>query len=344
MYQWRSFQRQNLPPSLASVSPASIPFFPAPHVEHLGLVHQLNPALVCSVVAVEGRPDVHNHFDFPGSGQGAPVAQGVPDDVRDWRPYQRYYLHIHGIIAALAFVILFPLGSILIRLLPRRMALFAHATWQLFTLLVYMAAVGIGIHLIKLRPDMVCISLSLPNLLLLLRYSSFPFTKADILPPSKKMRFGRMNYHPIIGIFVLALLFIQPLVGIFHHKEYKVNRRRGLWSALHLTIGRIAITVGIINGYLGLIAADDTRTKVKAIYVAVALALWILWTAMSMWWEWKRHRRERSEKELERALAEDRTGVGANRGINGIGNRRPVNDQSDTRAREALRKAKRSRV
>ncbi|KAK3337973.1 hypothetical protein B0H65DRAFT_309143 [Neurospora tetraspora] len=268
--------------------------------------------IFCSVVAVEGRPDVHNHFDFPGSGQGAPVAQGVPDDVRDWRPYQRYYLHIHGIIAALAFVILFPLGSILIRLLPRRMALFAHATWQLFTLLVYMAAVGIGIHLIKLRPDM--------------------------------MRFGRMNYHPIIGIFVLALLFIQPLVGIFHHKEYKVNRRRGLWSALHLTIGRIAITVGIINGYLGLIAADDTRTKVKAIYVAVALALWILWTAMSMWWEWKRHRRERSEKELERALAEDRTGVGANRGINGIGNRRPVNDQSDTRAREALRKAKRSRV
>lgn len=149
------------------------------------------------------------------------------------------------------------------------------------------------------------------------------------------MRNGRLNYHPIIGIFILALLFIQPLVGIFHHKEYKVNRRRGVWSALHLILGRIAITVGMINGYIGLIAMDnDTETKVKAIYVAIALAIWLLWTAMSIWWEWKRHRRERAEKELERALAEDGTGVGADRG---------VNDQSDTRAREALKKARRSR-
>ncbi|EGO59705.1 hypothetical protein NEUTE1DRAFT_121458 [Neurospora tetrasperma FGSC 2508] len=256
----------------------------------------------CFVVAVEGRPDVHHHFGFPDPSQrapSAPVAQEAPGNDR----VSKYYLHVHGIIAALAFVILFPLGSILIRLLPGRLALFAHATWQLSTLIVYLAAVGLGIHLIKRDPN--------------------------------TMRNGRLNYHPIIGIFILALLFIQPLVGIFHHKEYKVNRRRGVWSALHLILGRIAITIGMINGYIGLIAMDDdTKTKVKAIYVAIALAIWLLWTAMSIWWEWKRHRRERAEKELERALAEDGTGVGADRG---------VNDQSDTRAREALRKAKRSR-
>ncbi|KAK3486076.1 uncharacterized protein B0T23DRAFT_245450 [Neurospora hispaniola] len=264
----------------------------------------------CFVVAVEGRPDVHHHFGFPDPSQGAPsapVAQEAPGNDR----VSKYYLHVHGIIAALAFVILFPLGSILIRLLPGRLALLGHATWQLSTLIVYLAAVGLGIHLIKRSPN--------------------------------TMSLGRLNYHPIIGIFILALLFIQPLVGIFHHKEYKVNRRRGVWSALHLILGRVAITVGMINGYIGLIAMDDTQTKVKAIYVAIALAIWLLWTAMSIWWEWKRHRRERAEKEMERALAEDGTGVGADRGMNGMGNRSPVNDQSDTRAKEALRKAKRSR-
>ncbi|KAK3954280.1 hypothetical protein QBC32DRAFT_208105 [Pseudoneurospora amorphoporcata] len=283
----------------------------------------------CSIFAVEGRPDVHTHFGFPGSGQNAPVApspvaQGATDMFSVWTPSERYYLHVHGIIAALAFVILFPLGSMLIRLLPGRMALFAHAFWQLLTLLVYLAAIGLGIHIIKQRPWLV----------------------SDFLLPSNKMRTAKTNYHPVIGIFVLALLFIQPLVGTFHHKEHKIDRRRGFWSALHLVIGKIAITVGMINGYMGLITAsemDNVDQKLKTTYVAAALTLWLLWTALSMWWEWKRHRRERSEKELERALGEDRTGIGADCGINGMDNGRPVNDRSGARAREALRKAKRSR-
>lgn len=146
---------------------------------------------------------------------------------------------------------------------------------------------------------------------------------------------GRLNYHPVIGMFILALLLCQVLFGIGHHQEYKEIRRRGVWSAVHRVLGRVLITVGMINGYIGLIAMeDDTETKVKVIYAGIALAIWLLWNAMSIWWELKKHRREKAEKELERALAEDGTGVGADRG---------VNDQSDTKAREALRKTKSSR-
>ncbi|EAA32872.2 hypothetical protein GE21DRAFT_6439 [Neurospora crassa] len=249
----------------------------------------------CFAVAVEGRPDGHHLFGFPDPSQGAPSAP-VAQDAIDNDPVSKHYLHIHGIIAALAFVILFPLGSIPIRLLPGRLAVFAHATWQLSTLIVYLAAAGLGIHVMNRNPN--------------------------------TMRDARMNYHPIIGIMIIILLLIQTLVGIVHH-------HRGGGLALHLILGRIAITVGMINGYVGLIIRDgDTEPKVKAIYVAIALAIWLVWTAISIWWEWKREMRERAEKELERALAEDGTGVGADRG---------VNDQSDTKAREALRKAKRSR-
>ena len=168
-----------------------------------------------------------------------------------------------------------------------------------------------------------------------------------------------MNYHPVIGILISALLIVQPVIGFFHHKDHKRDHRRGFWSALHLILGRTAITVGMVNGYLGLMATDScignikdrgTRQKqqqqkqrFKTAYVTVALVFWILWTGLSMWWEWRRHRMEKAEKELERALNEDGTGVGADRRIHGISNGRLVNDRTGTRGGGARRKARKSR-
>ena len=131
---------------------------------NLGLFNQLSPALVCFVVAVEGRPDGHHHFGFPDPSHRAPSAPVAQDAIgNDF--VSKYYLHVHGIIAALAFVILFPLGSIFIRLLPGRLALFAHVTWQLFTLIVALAAAGLAFHFMKRNPNTVCISLPLPLVL-----------------------------------------------------------------------------------------------------------------------------------------------------------------------------------
>ncbi|KAK3398317.1 hypothetical protein B0T20DRAFT_205475 [Sordaria brevicollis] len=267
--------------------------------------------IFCFMFGVQGRSTVNHRFGSPDRSQDLHFAQREKYDDPPLTMDQKHYLHIHGLIASIAFI-LFPLGSTLIRLLPGRMALFAHAFWQLFSLLVFLAAVAVGIHVISDRLEM--------------------------------MRKGKFNLHPIIGMFVLALLFIQPLVGFFHHKEHKRDHRRGFWSALHLVIGRTAITIGLINGYLGLMAAsnmdDDVGQRFKTAYVAIALTLWLLWTALSMWWEWKRHRTHRAEKELKRALAEDGTGVGADREMNGIDDRRPIGDRTGPRA---TRKGKRSR-
>lgn len=56
---------------------------------------------------------------------------------------------MHGILASLAFVILFPIGSILMRVVPGRLALFAHAGTQVIAVLIYVAAAGLGIHLVS---------------------------------------------------------------------------------------------------------------------------------------------------------------------------------------------------
>lgn len=57
--------------------------------------------------------------------------------------------NVHGILGALAFVILFPVGSVLMRVLPGRLALWAHALFQVASYGVYIASAGLGIYLVQ---------------------------------------------------------------------------------------------------------------------------------------------------------------------------------------------------
>jgi hypothetical protein len=84
-----------------------------------------------------------------------------------------------------------------------------------------------------------------------------------------------VNYHPIIGIVVFIALFFQPLLGFIHHAKFKKLGRRQIWSYLHLFNGRIMITLGIINGGLGLYLAGASK-GLKTAYAVVAAVMWAL--------------------------------------------------------------------
>jgi len=56
---------------------------------------------------------------------------------------------IHGILAALAMVVLFPAGSIFMRVIPGRFAIWIHGLAQLVAYVVYIAAVGLGLYLVR---------------------------------------------------------------------------------------------------------------------------------------------------------------------------------------------------
>jgi hypothetical protein len=157
---------------------------------------------------------------------------------------QRMMLIAHGVLASLAFVILFPAGSIAIRLASFPGVVWLHAAFQIFAYLIYIAAFGLGIYL--------------TNQLGLLD-----------------------NYHPIIGIVVLVLIFFQPILGFMHHTLFKKYSHRTMWSYGHIWLGRIAITLGIINGGLGLKLADNSRSG-KVAYGVVAGFMWLAWVAASV--------------------------------------------------------------
>jgi hypothetical protein len=59
------------------------------------------------------------------------------------------YRTVHGILAAMAFVILFPVGAMTMRLVPGRAALWLHAITQVVSYIIFIAAVGLGIWLVQ---------------------------------------------------------------------------------------------------------------------------------------------------------------------------------------------------
>ncbi|KAK3903965.1 hypothetical protein C8A05DRAFT_32261 [Staphylotrichum tortipilum] len=164
---------------------------------------------------------------------------------------------IHGILAATAMVACFPTGAILMRLLGGRNGFFAHAVLQILGIVFYIAAVGMGIHLA-----------------LEVRDIGVDF----LLDP-------RINYHAIIGLVVLGCMLVQPLLGLMHHERFKKTGRRQVWSYLHLSIGRLAMTAGMANGAVGLWMARATHT-VKAMYVGGAIGMWCIWMLVGAWHEW----------------------------------------------------------
>lgn len=170
---------------------------------------------------------------------------------------RRTMLIAHGVLASLAFVILFPAGAIAIRLASFRGVVWFHAAFQVFAYLVYIAAFGLGV------------------------YIAYGMEMLD-------------HYHPVIGIVVLVLIFLQPVFGYLHHVLYKKYQSRTLWSYVHIWLGRIAVTLGIINGGLGLQWADSMNLSSRGgiiAYAVIAVVVWLAWVAASVIGERRRSRK-----------------------------------------------------
>ncbi|KAI1383565.1 uncharacterized protein F4822DRAFT_421021 [Hypoxylon trugodes] len=165
------------------------------------------------------------------------------------------YRTAHAVMAALCFVVLFPAGAIIIRAFPGRHSWLVHAVTQGVAYVLYIIAASLGIKLVQMVK----------------------------IPPngSSLLQMSSTNAHPIIGILLLAVLFLQPPLGFIHHSKFKRLKRRTAFSYAHLWLGRIAITLGIINGGLGLKLANASQDVIIA-YSVVAAFAWLLWFATSV--------------------------------------------------------------
>lgn len=151
----------------------------------------------------------------------------------------------HGILASLAWVIFFPLGAIWVRIFKHN-ARNIHWMWQASSFIIFAVAWALGVYL------------------------------ATILG-----KWVTWNGHAIIGTVIFGLALMMPVLGIAHHFAWKDGKRIYKYAWMHVWLGRVLITAGMINGGLGL-QLTNTIAKGEIVYGVVAGSMWLLWVSISV--------------------------------------------------------------
>jgi hypothetical protein len=186
-------------------------------------------------------------------------------------------------MATVAWAFLFPTGAILLRLnINHPIILKLHIYTQILAYFVYAAAVGLGIWVA-------------------LEYEQYFDVWSDP--------------HLPIGLTIFVLASLQPILGWVHHRIYRArsiiiaNTNRGprpgrtIWGRLHLWLGRCLITLGIINGGLGLQMLEDSPMQDVGVtrdaeigYGVAAGFMWLVYVSITVIWEGTRSARKKKQQ------------------------------------------------
>lgn len=129
---------------------------------------------------------------------------------------------IHGIVMCVTFVIILPLGALLLRVWNVK----AHIVVQFIGWVLFCMAFAGG------------------------AVASTKYNK------SKKFASG----HQVLGILLLIALFTQWVLGWLHHRKFKKEGRGTIMGKIHLYLGPATIFFGWINGGLGFRFAGMPRS------------------------------------------------------------------------------------
>ena len=166
---------------------------------------------------------------------------------------QDTYRSAHGALAAVAFLVIFPLGAMLVRLANFSGLAWTHGGLQVFGLVLFVAAAGLGIYMADGE-----------------NYLSEP--------------------HAIIGLLLLAVFLLMPFFGALHHRVYQKVGARTWMSYAHIFTGRAGVILGMVNGGLGLHLADAESGYIIG-YSVVAGVVGVAYIAVVIFGEIKRGRK-----------------------------------------------------
>ena len=211
--------------------------------------------LFLSISQVKAREGSHQPRDSSSSIALGPL--NYTDEV-DGARYHKIVI-AHAVLACLAWVLFAPLGAMFLRSGIRVNLLKLHAFWQLFVFAL----------LVHGRPD---------NKYVLTKFRYIAAAGLGIwlrLQLSSNKAVWRYP-HAAIGLLILMGAFFQPWFGYIHHKIFKrrldaINAGdttktlgRTIITYLHLWLGRLLITLGVINGGLGIMVTTDRRSPLQS--------------------------------------------------------------------------------
>lgn len=79
---------------------------------------------------------------------------------------------------------------------------------------------------------------------------------------------------------LFCLVFCQAIGGYIHHWFYKNHNRQDVVAWTHVWLGRIVITLGMINGGLGLMLSGNATRGEYIAYGVITACIWLAWVLM----------------------------------------------------------------
>ena len=144
---------------------------------------------------------------------------------------------------SLAFLLFYPLGAIIMRIGVGTSTIWIHAALQGFAYILAITGMGLGIWVAQ---------------------------NSDKLDSN----------HAIIGLVTVCTLVLQAPLGLLHHSFYKKRGGRTAVSYIHIWLGRALMTLGAINGGLGLLLADSGNRAGYIAYGFFAALIYISYFAL----------------------------------------------------------------
>jgi hypothetical protein len=138
---------------------------------------------------------------------------------------------LHGVVMSLAFILIFPSGALLMRLL-RRMGFLFHVGVQTIGLLLAIIGLGTGVYISR-------------------QYN-------------RSRHFG--TGHQTLGLLVFVALLVQAGLGVIQHRVFRRTKQETIFGIVHRFFGPTIIVLALINGGLGLdLAGKTTQGTMRAV-------------------------------------------------------------------------------
>jgi hypothetical protein len=151
-----------------------------------------------------------------------------------------FIIKAHGTILTLTFSFIFPLGVIFMRSGSKK-AFFLHWVIQLCSMVASMIAMLFMI--IKSWSYIV------------VRIHRLPIYGLDLMSRQS----GKASIHHKLGLFLFCAIFLQAILGYYHHILYVKCGRRTWTSYAHIALGWLSMCIGWTNTLLSVNYTYSTR-------------------------------------------------------------------------------------
>ena len=209
---------------------------------------------------------------LPNSKNGNYELSGA-SEAKDTKADSSHAPAAHALIMLGSFVFLFPLGSLVLKVLHKALW---HGIVQILAVVLITVGFGLGIYL-STQYNKVCRA----------HPSKANHHSNETTNQNQSKSF--LSAHQIIGLLIFVALLIQLGLGLLHHRTYKQTKSPTTFSKIHRYLGPAVFLLGVINGGLGFNFAENSSYNARYAVVVLAVAVIYFGVRGTAWWWTKRN-------------------------------------------------------